>query len=250
MGLDNSSATPCCCPSHCIPNNKYCNNEVTFCHCIFLFPFHLIYIVWPNYSIHVFSTLLMNGLLIKDIFNNPLWNRAAFLYTALLWVQLPVHTVQLVYVCECQCNELNADDAADHLHTSLTPGAVSILYPFFITFSSFPFNLCRQGRHQSDWQVVWSAFRAWWKKESCQHKYPSWILSRHGAAMATMNLHPLSQAEKHEPISMAENLAVTRRRHPLPRPPLCKQHDQYCQFIACSFACSLCPFLFPDRQIM
>lgn len=92
---------------------------------------------------------------------------------------------------------------------SLTLGAFSILYPLFITFSSFPFNLCRQGRHQSEWQVVWSSFRAWWEKERCQHKYPSWICGGHGAAMATMNLHPLSQAEKHEPISMAENLAVT-----------------------------------------
>lgn len=46
--------------------------------------------------------------------------------------------------------------------------------------------------------------------------------------MATMNLHPLSEAGKHEPISMAENRAITGKHHPL----LHKQHDQYCQFIA------------------
>lgn len=158
----------------------------------------------------------------KTYSKNPLWNRAAFLCTTVLWVQLPLHTVRFVYVCECECDELNTDDAAarDHPHTSLTLGAFSILYPLFITFYSFPFNLCRQGRHQSEWQVVWSSSRAWWEKERCQHKYPSWIHGGHGAAMATMNLHPLSQAKKHEPISIAENLAITRKHHPLTPHPL------------------------------
>lgn len=60
------------------------------------------------------------------------------------------------------------------------------------------FNLCRQGRHQSEWQVVWSSLQAWREKGRCQHKYPSRIHGGHGAATATMNLHPLSQAGKHE----------------------------------------------------
>lgn len=157
---------------------------------VFFFP-----LSWTGYTSKTYST-------------NPLCNRAALLYTTLLWVQLPVHTVQFVYVCEhqCQCNESNTDDAAarDHLHTSLTLGASSSLHPLFITFSSFPFNLCRQGRNQSEWQVVWSSSRAWWENECCQHEYPSWTRPGHGATMATMNLHPWSLAEKHQPISMAE----------------------------------------------
>lgn len=113
-----------------------------------------------------------------------------------------------------------------------TVGALSILYPLFITFSSIPLNLCRQGRHQSEWQVVWSSFKAWWEKERCQHKYPSRIRGGHGAAMATVNLHSLSQAETCEPISTAEKHAITRECRPL---PLAATNKQKCQFIAWSW---------------
>lgn len=132
------------------------------------------------------------------------------------------------WVCECQCDESNTDDAAtrDHLHTSLTLGAFSILYPLFITFSSLPFNLCHQGRHQSEWQVVWSSSRAWWEKERCQHKYPSWSLrtwSIHGHHESLW-----SRADKH----WAHQHGYKRHPHTLHS---AKKHDQYCQFSACSW---------------
>lgn len=60
----------------------------------------------------------------------------------------------------------------------------------------------------------------WWEKERCQHKYPSWIHGGHGAAAATVNLHPLTQAGKHEAIGMAEDLA---RRATLPSAPQTKK---------------------------
>lgn len=176
-------------------------NEVTSLtlHCIFVFPFYLIHIVWPSSSLHAFFPPSHEQAAHQRHMQQILCEIEQLCSTQqLLWVQLPGHTVWLVHVCECQCDELNGDDAAagDHPHTSGNLGALSILYPLFITFSSFPFNLCRQGRHQSEWQVVWSSFRAWWEKERCQHKYPSWIRGGHGAATATMNRHPLSQADK------------------------------------------------------
>lgn len=104
-------------------------------------------------------------------------------------------------MCECQGDELNVDDAAarDRLHPSLTRGSIchpqSLLHYFPL---SFPFNSCRQGRHQSEWQVVWSSSRTWWEKEHCQHKYPSCICCGRSAAGATVMLRSWSPAEKQE----------------------------------------------------
>lgn len=56
-----------------------------------------------------------------------------------------------------------------------------------------------------------------------ERPWPPWIF-----------IHDHRQKKKHEPISMAENLAVTCKHHNSPH-PLCKQHDQYCQFSACSW---------------
>lgn len=196
-----------------IINIAVLRNEVTSLtlHCIFLFPSYLIHIVWPSSCPHAsfffFSPLSWTGCTSKTHSANSLRNRAALLYTTAPRVHVPMHTVQcgFMHVCECQCDELNTNDGGGggggerSLLVRLWMWELSPASPLFITFSSFPFNLCRQGRHQSDWQLVWSSFRAWWEKERCQHKYPSWIGGGHGAAMATMNLHPLSQAEKKKP---------------------------------------------------
>lgn len=189
----------------------------------------------PYCMTELFSSLSWIGYTSKTYSTNPLWNGAALLYTTVLWVQLPEHTVWFVYVCECQCDELNTDEAAarDHLHTTLTLGAFCILYPLFITSSSFPFNLCRQGRHQSEWQVVWSSFRAWWEKERCQHKYPSWMHGGHGAATATMNRHPLSQAEKTRAHQHGWKTTPSPANATLS--PLSATNKQNCQFIACAW---------------
>lgn len=204
----------------------------------FLFPFLLIHIVWPSSSL-------------------PSHEQATHQRRI---QQILCEMEQLCSTQQCSgCNSQNIQyglcmyvnvNAMNWIRTKrrreiifmrrLTLGAFCILYPLFITFSSFPFNLCRQGRHQSEWQVVWSSFRARWEKERCQHKYPSWIHGGHGAAMATMNLHPLSRAEKHEPISVAENHAVTRRRRPL-------RHKQT-KLPVYRLCLIVCSFLFPHRQ--
>lgn len=256
MGLDNSYASLCSCPSHRTPNNKYCSDmqwDRVFDNTLHLFISFSFdpYCMTELFSTCFFFTLSWTGYTSKTHSTNPLCNRTALLVHNSTLGATP-STYGMVCVCECQFDELNTDGAAvrDHLHMSLNLGALSILYPLFITFSSFPFNFfCRQGRHQSEWQVVWSSFRAWWEKERCQHKYPSRIRGGHGAAVATMNLYPLSQAGKHEPISMAENYAnpPPHTHTNTPTPPL--QTAWSIMSVCCLFLI-VCPFLLPNRQIM
>lgn len=106
-------------------------NEVTHMtiHCIFLVRFHLIHIVWPSSSLHAFPPLSWTGYTSKTYSTNPLWNRAALLHATLLWVQLPVHTVWFVYVCECQCDKLNTDDVAGERSSLYVCNPGSILHP-------------------------------------------------------------------------------------------------------------------------
>lgn len=244
-----------------IINIAVLRNEVTSLtlHCIFLFPSYLIHIVWPSSCPHAsflfFSPpLSWTGCTSKTHSVNSLRNRAALLYTTAPRVHVPMQTVQcgFMHVCECQCDELNTNDGGGggerSLLVRLWMWELSPASPLFITFSSFPFNLCRQGRHQSDWQLVWSSFRAWWEKERCQHKYPSWIGGGHGAAMATMNLHPLSQAEKKKPQAHQHGWKLCHSEEtPAPHTHSTPSHGQttwsilsvYCLFLI------VCPFLFP-----
>lgn len=89
---------------------------------------------------------------------NPLWKTTTLLYTALLRVHVPIHTV-CAYTCVCAqacenvivMNWIAMMQWGDHLHTSLTLGAFSILSPLFITFSSFLLTCAVRGNiHLSD----------------------------------------------------------------------------------------------------
>lgn len=154
-------------------------------------------------------------------------------------IHLPIHTAQFVHVYECHVMKWiqMKSETGDHLHMALTPQ--SSLHPLsslhYLLLLSF--NLCRQGRHQSEWQVVWSPFRVWWEKECCQHKYPSRIHDGHSCAVAPMNLHPLSRAEKHKAISVA--LKPCRRPLNVTLLPTNKQNWQFIGLflIVCSFIC-------------
>lgn len=162
--------------SHSVSNDKCCSSTQDR-----VFYFFFIQSCIGLFLIPIFSPFSQH---IKDIFNKP----------SVKWSSFALGTSPSTYTIvsrmrECQCDESNSDDAAarDHLRPFLTLGASSLLHPLFITFSFFPFNSCRQGRHQSEWQVVWSSSRVWWEKERCQHKYPLRIGGGHGAAMATVN---------------------------------------------------------------
>lgn len=87
-------------------------------------------------------------------------------------------------------------------------------------------------------------FRAWWEKERCQHKYPSWIHGGHGAAMVAMNLHPLSQAEKQSPSAWLKTMPSPANATPTPTHTHAPPHTHtflhkqtklsvYCSFLIC-----------------
>lgn len=79
----------------------------------------------------------------------------------------------------------------------------------FITFSSLPFNLC----HQSEWQAVWSSSQAWWEKERCQHKYPSWSQRTWSIHSATMNLYRITGRQTLSPLAWLQNATLTPSLH-------------------------------------
>lgn len=160
-----------------------------------LFPFHLIHIVWPT-----LLPSLMNRPHIKGKFAKS--SEAEHHQRRTKVQQLLLRAARYVFCMWMPMQRIEyrwSGDGGSSPRGS-NPGSP----PHAPSSSSLPspppllFNLCRQGRHQSEWQVVWSSLRAWREKGRCQHKYTSRIHGGHGAATATMNLHPLSQAGKHE----------------------------------------------------
>lgn len=144
----------------------------------------------------------MNRLHIKDTFNkSPVkWSSSAP-HSSAVDATPRMHSMLCVSVGK-SCDEGSADEAAarDHLHMAPTRGARSAS-SILSSLPSPPLLLTRAVRgdiHLTD-GLCDLPFWAWWEKERCQHKYPSWFHGGHRAAMAAMNLHPLSQAEKQSP---------------------------------------------------
>ncbi len=67
-------------------------------HCIFLFPFHLIHIVWPSASLQAFLPSHEQATHQRHIQQILCEIEQLCSYTRALWVQLPAHAVWFVYV--------------------------------------------------------------------------------------------------------------------------------------------------------
>lgn len=198
-------------------------NKITWriFHFVFLSPFYTLFLLLSptDNTSKAYST-------------NPLWNRAALLYITLLWVQLPVHIICVHVWMSMQWIEYRWWSSKGSYPSISNPRSIRLLLSSSLPSPPFPFNLCRQGRHQSEWQVVWSSSWAWWEKERCQHKYPSWI-------QADME-HPrppwiFSHDHRRQTSPSPENATLSFV-------PLHEMHDWYGQFNACPW---LSDHLFP-----
>lgn len=205
-----------------------------------LFPFHLIHIVWPTLLLSLMNRPHIKGKFAKSSEAERQKRRTEV-------QRLPLRTARYVFCMWMPMQRIEyrwSGDEGSSPRVALTLGVLRMLHPplhYLLLLLSFSTCAVRGDINLSD-RLCDPPCGLGGRRGAVNINILPGIHGGHGAATATMNLHPLSQAGKHEAHQHGWKKKKKKHHHPTTR----SANKQSCQFIAGELI--VCSFSFFHRE--